>query len=179
MLLTCILRVHVDMRSRGSMKDLQIGELARLFGLAPHVLRHWEAMGLLSPAARRHGRRRYDQGHVTRVAVIIRGQEAGLSLSDVRELLETSDQSSRRVVLERHKAQLEARLADIQASKQMIEHALECRHEDFTACPAFQRAIQGVVERYSKGRNSTRPDSNCPSGRRLADRRPKPRGRRA
>ncbi|WXK67305.1 MerR family DNA-binding transcriptional regulator [Nonomuraea sp. N2-4H] len=32
---------------------MAIGEVAARFGLAPHVLRHWEAMGLLSPRASR------------------------------------------------------------------------------------------------------------------------------
>jgi DNA-binding transcriptional MerR regulator len=36
-----------------------IGELAGRFGLATHVLRHWEAAGLLIPAARVGGRRQY------------------------------------------------------------------------------------------------------------------------
>jgi DNA-binding transcriptional MerR regulator len=31
------------------MNELLIGDLARLFGLAPNVLRHWEAMRLLRP----------------------------------------------------------------------------------------------------------------------------------
>jgi hypothetical protein len=38
--------------------ELTIGELAARFGLATHVLRHWETKGLLSPARRVAGRRR-------------------------------------------------------------------------------------------------------------------------
>jgi MerR family transcriptional regulator, copper efflux regulator len=158
----------ISTRGQADMGDLQIGELARLFNLAPNVLRHWETMGLLAPDSRPSGRRRYQQEHVTRVAMIIRAQEAGLSLSDVRALLGSRDRASRRAVLKRHKAYLEARLAELHASKQMIEHALDCRHESLSACPAFQKAIQGVVERYARGLSSS-ANSECPAGKRLPD----------
>lgn len=35
-----------------SSEALTIGELAQRFGLATHVLRYWESMGLLKPARR-------------------------------------------------------------------------------------------------------------------------------
>jgi MerR family copper efflux transcriptional regulator len=46
-----IVRLNVGMKS--------IGEVAARFGLPAHVLRHWEAQGLLTPA--RHGDRRRDR----------------------------------------------------------------------------------------------------------------------
>lgn len=51
-----------------------IGELAARFGLATHVLRHWEDEGLLLTAARVGGRRRYDDAQVARVVMILRGK---------------------------------------------------------------------------------------------------------
>ena len=147
------------------MQELQIGELARLFGLAPNVLRHWETMRLLSPAARVNGRRRYGREHVTRVAMIIMGQEAGLALNDVREVFEATNSSVRRALLERHVRTLEARLAVIQSSKQMIEHALDCpMFDDSERCPSCQRAIGELIERYSQVPNQV--ESQRHGGRR-------------
>ena len=149
------------------MNELHIGDLARLFGLAPNVLRHWEAMELLSPAARVNGRRRYGQEHVTRVAMIIMGQEAGLTLDDVREVFDATNPKVRRAVLEGHVRTLEARLAVIQSSKQMIEHALDCpMFDDYKACPSCQRAIAALSERYSQPSHPT--ESERHAGRRLA-----------
>jgi MerR family copper efflux transcriptional regulator len=48
------MRVQVDLKS-----TVAIGDLAARFGLATHVLRHWEEMGLLRPARTSAGRRRY------------------------------------------------------------------------------------------------------------------------
>jgi DNA-binding transcriptional MerR regulator len=120
---------------------MSIGELAGHFGLATHVLRHWEEMGILAPAERVGGRRRYRKEHVDRVAVILRAKEAGFSLADIREMLEAPDLESRRVILRRHLAMLEQRIAEAETAKAMVEHGLGCRAEDFTTCPNFLRIV--------------------------------------
>nr|PZN41961.1 MAG: MerR family transcriptional regulator [Actinomycetota bacterium] len=126
---------------------MSIGELAERFGLATHVLRHWESAGLLTPAYRVAGRRRYTRDHVTRVAMILRGKEAGLSLPQLREILTATDPAARRELLERHRAELDERIARIQASKELIEHVLECGAPDFTRCPEFQELVRAMAAR--------------------------------
>ncbi|TNY36694.1 MerR family transcriptional regulator [Thermomonospora catenispora] len=124
---------------------MSIGELAGRFGLRPHVLRHWEAMGLLSPARGVGGRRRYTEDHVTRVAMIVRGKAAGFSLERLREMFQTPDPRRRRDLLRAHYAALERRIEEIKDSQRLIEHALECRSEDFTRCPEFRRLVEGLA----------------------------------
>lgn len=128
-------------------EEMTIGELAARFGLATHVLRHWEAMGLLTPAARVNGRRRYSQGHVARVAMIMHGKEAGFGLRQLREMLDAPDPSTRRVLVEHHHAALERWIAQAQAAKEMVEHVLDCPAEDFTQCPNFQQMVQRIAAR--------------------------------
>jgi MerR family copper efflux transcriptional regulator len=134
------------MKSSGGIVDMTIGELAARFDLAPHVLRHWEAMGLLSPAARVNGRRRYGQEHVARVAMILGGKSGGLSLEQLRDLLDARSPADRRELLERHHAELERRIHRIERSKAMIEHALSCDEHDFTQCPNFKRLVADIAE---------------------------------
>jgi MerR family transcriptional regulator, copper efflux regulator len=116
---------------------MSIGELARRFDLAPHVLRHWEAMGLLTPATRVNGRRRYTRDHVIRVMTIIRAKSAGMSLQQVREILTVSGRAERQSLLQRYHAELEHRLQEIAASKALIEHLMQCTADDFTQCPTY------------------------------------------
>jgi DNA-binding transcriptional MerR regulator len=125
---------------------MTIGQLAGHFGLATHVLRHWEAMGLIAPAERVNGRRRYRESQVAHVAMIVRGKQAGLSLDQIREIIDAPDGPTRREVLRRRHAELEQRVADIQASKAMLEHAIHCPVEDFIACPSFQRIVRRIAE---------------------------------
>src|SRR5260370_15811352 len=75
--------------------EYTIGELAARFGLATHVLRYWEDMGLLSPARRGAGRRGYGPAHMTRVAEIMLGKDAGFSLEQLRELFAAPDRDRR------------------------------------------------------------------------------------
>ncbi|MFE0102415.1 MerR family transcriptional regulator [Streptomyces sp. NPDC059009] len=122
---------------------LPIGALAERFGLATHVLRHWEAMGLLTPGRDAAGRRRYGAAHLTRVAVILRGKEAGLGLPALRELLATTDPEARRTVLRREQAALRRRIAAARASLDLIDCALDCDHEDLDTLPALPACSRG------------------------------------
>jgi MerR family transcriptional regulator, copper efflux regulator len=124
---------------------LTIGQLAGRFDLPTHVLRHWEDVGLIEPAERVSGRRRYHEWQAGRIAMILRGKDAGLSLEQLREILEAPDGPSRKGLLRRHRQQLEQRRAAIELSKAMIEHAIDCQAEDFTRCPHFLR----ILQRYS------------------------------
>ncbi len=137
--------VNVDTKSSGPDEGMTIGELAGRFGLATHVLRHWETIGLLAPARRANGRRRYGEADLTRVALVLRGKEAGFSLEHMREVLAAPDPSTRRALLERHHAELERRIAEAQASKEMIEHALDCPSEDFLDCPYFKQMVAARI----------------------------------
>ncbi|MFJ5901472.1 MerR family transcriptional regulator [Streptomyces sp. NPDC093064] len=120
---------------------MSIGPVAERFGLATHVLRHWEAMGLLAPDRDSAGRRGYHVGHLTRVAVILRAKEAGLSLDTIGSLAATADPAKRRDLLQEEAAALRSRIAAAQYSLELIECALGCDHEDFTQCAHFRQMV--------------------------------------
>ncbi|MFD9030780.1 MerR family transcriptional regulator [Streptomyces sp. NPDC059567] len=125
----------------GERDSMGIGALAKRFGLATHVLRHWESMGLLSPARDAAGRRRYRIADLTRVAVILRAKDAGFSLDIIRSLTATADAVKRRNILCAEAKALRSRIAAAQASLDLIECALGCDHEDFTQCAHFQQVV--------------------------------------
>jgi DNA-binding transcriptional MerR regulator len=120
--------------------EYTIGELAARFGLATHVLRHWEDMGL-SPVRRVAGRRVYGPPHVTRVAEILLGKDAGFSLEQLRELFTAPDRGRRREVLRAQLAQVRQRIARLTLSQTLLEHGLRCRHPDYQSCPHFQAMV--------------------------------------
>ncbi|MEC3977142.1 MerR family transcriptional regulator [Amycolatopsis sp. H20-H5] len=122
-----------------------IGEIAARFGLATHVLRHWESVGLLSPVRVTGARRRYGHDELYRVAVILRAKEAGLGLDDIRELLTVAKPLARKEILERQRAALTERIARAQASLDLLGHALDCPHPDLTTCPHFRQSVAELV----------------------------------
>lgn len=133
-----MLRLNVDMKSSVTMS---IGEVAGHFGLATHVLRHWETMGLLSPARATAGRRRYDRSDLHRVAAILLAKEAGLALTDIRDILTTTDIEKRRKIQRRHRDELIRRTEKIRAALNFIEGGLTCDYEDITECPDYQSLV--------------------------------------
>lgn len=130
-----MLRLNVDMKS--------IGEVASRFGLPTHVLRHWEAEGLLTPA-RDGDRRRYSDADLYRVASILLAKEAGLGLADIRSILVAGTAATRHEVMARHSAELRARIIRAQAALTMLEGGQNCGHDDLMACENFRGLLRGV-----------------------------------
>jgi DNA-binding transcriptional MerR regulator len=136
-----ILGLNVNMKSSAML----IGEVAARFGLATHVLRHWESEGLLSPARVTGARRRYTTEDLYRVATILRAKEAGFPLPEIREMLAAGSQSARREVLVRQHEALRAKMARLRSAMTLLEGALSCTHEDLTTCPHFQSQLEELV----------------------------------
>ncbi|MEU6111446.1 MerR family transcriptional regulator [Streptomyces albidoflavus] len=135
-----MLRLDVGMKSTGgSPATLSIGAVATRFGLAPHVLRHWEAMGLLDPVRDAGGRRRYRPEDLTRVATILVMKEAGLDLTTIGSLSATTDRTARRELLRPAADALRSRIAAAQAALELVESGLGCAYEDVTDCPVYRR----------------------------------------
>ena len=100
-----------------------IGELAREFDLTTRAIRFYEDCGLLAPL--RRGRQRvYSLRDRTRLKLTLRGKRLGLTLAEVKELVDmyesprdTQPQLKKfLVVLATHREQLEQQLADLQAT---------------------------------------------------------------
>ncbi len=67
---------------------MKIGELARLSGVAASRIRFYEANGLLQPAQRQaNGYREYTPETLTRLEIILRAQDTGFSLEEIKALL--------------------------------------------------------------------------------------------
>jgi DNA-binding transcriptional MerR regulator len=146
-----IVRLHVDMKSSASM---DIGEIAGHFGLPTHVLRHWETIGLLSPARASGGRRRYDRSDLYRVASILLAKEAGLTLVGIRDFLTTTDIDKRRKIARHQCDELARRIQEMQAALTLLEGGLSCYHEDITECPNFQSLVAARIPQTGYGRTA-------------------------
>lgn len=88
-----------------------IGHFARLSGLSIHALRHYDDVGLLTPADVDpvSGYRRYRREQV-RLARLIRSLRwIDLPVEEIRSVLATTDTDAVRAVLDRHRSRLEHR----------------------------------------------------------------------
>ena len=116
----------------------RISDLAREFDLTPRAMRFYEDLGLLRPERTGPGGRQrvYSSRDRTRLKLTLRAKRLGLSLTEARELIDmydsprdTGPRLSRYLqVLGQPRAQLEARLAELQATlAEVAEQEQEAR----------------------------------------------------
>jgi len=116
-------------------KTFTIGELAREFDLTTRAIRFYEDCGLITP--QRSGRNRvYTQRERTRLKLTLRGKRLGLTLAEVKELVDmyesprdTQPQLQKYLaVLGAHREQLEQQMADLHATLDEVRsHEKEAR----------------------------------------------------
>jgi DNA-binding transcriptional MerR regulator len=115
-------------RDRALNAEFSISELAQEFDVTPRAIRFYEDQGLLAP--RREGQRRvYTARDRTRLKLTLRGKRLGLTLSEIRELIDMYEPGrDERPQLERflsvlasHKASLLQQRADIEAQLAELE----------------------------------------------------------
>jgi MerR family transcriptional regulator, redox-sensitive transcriptional activator SoxR len=68
------------------MLQLTISEAARQVGLQASAIRYYEQIGLLPPAQRMSGQRRYDTTVLYRLAIIQWARRLGFTLDEIRQL---------------------------------------------------------------------------------------------
>jgi MerR family redox-sensitive transcriptional activator SoxR len=126
---------------------LLIGDVARLSGKAPSAIRYYEAVGLLEAPARISGRRRYPSTVVRTLAVIETAQRAGLSLEDIRHLLQAT--RSNRAATERLREVAEQKLPELREAieraeivRGWLEGAARCDCPTLDDCPLFDDPVR-------------------------------------
>lgn len=112
-----------------------ITELAQEFEVTPRAIRFYEDMGLLTPA--RDGRHRiYAQRDRTRLKLTLRGKRLGLSLQEIKQLVDLYDSPRDTAVqlqafvevLASHRRQLERQREDIELTlAEIAQHEARCR----------------------------------------------------
>lgn len=113
------------------MAEMSIGEVAQQAGVEPSTLRYYESIGILPPAKRVSGQRRYTPGALKWLAIIQVAKEAGFTLPEVGTLLsgfsEMEPPSARWKAMARKKLpEVEALISRAQRMKQLLEEGLEC-----------------------------------------------------
>ena len=112
-----------------------ITELAREFGVTTRAIRFWETHGLVAPS-REGGARCYGKRDRTRLKLALRGKRLGLSLAEIKELIDmydtVEDESTQLLsflgALEQRRAALEQQRDDIQAVlKEIVRFEKQCR----------------------------------------------------
>jgi len=135
----------------GSM-PMSISEVAKQIGLRPSAIRYYEQIGMLAPAHRVSGQRRYDVTALHRLTVIQRARQTGFTLAEIRELFfgfrPGTPPSIRWQSLRKRKiVELDATLEHIQSMRTLVLQQGECR------CAALEECGKKMFEKQcAKGK---------------------------
>ena len=119
-----------------------IGDLSREFDVTARTLRFYEDKGLLSPL-RDGQKRKYNARDRARLILVLRGKRIGLSLEELKELLDLYDlEGGKRhqmqsalmkfkyqlQILENQKADISAAISDLQTNIIRVEEYLQSQN---------------------------------------------------
>jgi len=129
------------------MPTYTISELAREFEVTPRAIRFYEDQGLLSPERVGAGGRQrlYSQRDRTRLKLTLRGKRLGLSLSEVRELVDMYESPSDTV------AQLTRFLAVLGRNRRALEQKLQDLQETLAEIDAHRARAQALLDQARAG----------------------------
>lgn len=117
---------------------LTIGEVAERAGLRTSALRYYEEAGLLEPATRVSGQRRYDETALERLTVIQFCQQLGFTLAEIRLLLTEprgAKQKERwRGFVDAKVGELDETITRVRAMKKVLLTSRDCDCIDVQEC---------------------------------------------
>ena len=137
------------------MAQLTISQVARQIRLRPSAIRYYERIGLLPPAERLSGQRRYDPTVLYRLAIIQRARQLGFTLPEIRHLFfgfrDVTRPSERwRTLSQRKLAELDHLMDGIKAVRGVLTKLMtKCRCDTLDQCGKgiFQSMNRDVVAR--------------------------------
>ncbi len=122
-----------------------IGQVAELSGVKIETIRYYEREGIV-PAADRsaNGRRLYDAAAISRLRFIRRCRDLGFPISDVRTLLDLSENASKhcddvRAISERHLLDVRERLSDLRELEVALTELVQACVDAQSECPTLKR----------------------------------------
>ncbi len=121
---------------------LNIGDTAKASGVTAKMIRHYESIGLITPAQRTDaGYRVYTERDVQVLQFVHRGRALGFSLEQIKTLLALWQDKGRaskdvRAMAKQHIAELDRKIADMQSMRRTLASlASACHGDDRPDCP--------------------------------------------
>ena len=129
------------------MSHLTISEVAQQVGLRSSAIRYYEQLGILPPANRISGQRRYDKTVLYRLAVVQRARQAGFALDEIRTLFFGFQEGTRaearwRRLADRKLAELNALAEQIAAMQTLLKRMRSKCH-----CKTLEMCGKAILEK--------------------------------
>jgi DNA-binding transcriptional MerR regulator len=140
---------------------LSIGELSERTGVPTSALRYYDELGLVRPAARAAGRRRYSASAVRDVGVVLFLREIGFSLAEIGCFV-AGERQGRRKLIDHKLAELAEQQHRIEVARTALEHGRRCPASDPMTCSRFWSIIDARLRGVSVEESHTRAHPQTP-----------------
>ena len=142
---------------------MNVGEAAQRSGVSAKMIRHYESIGLITPAKRTAaGYRTYQTDDVHRLRFIKRARELGFSLGNIKQLLELwanrrrSSAKVKQIALE-HIAELRDQIARAESMLHALQRLADsCHGDERETCPILDDLAQVADVRTVSGETRRR-----------------------
>ena len=131
---------------------MQIGEAAKSSGVNAKMIRYYESVGLLQPAARQgNSYRDYGKRDIHELRFIGRARKLGFSVEEIAALLSLwrdRTRSSRdvREIAAKHLEKLDGRIVELQGMAAVLRHLVQACHGDGRPdCPILDDLSDGKL----------------------------------
>ncbi|WP_068636791.1 Cu(I)-responsive transcriptional regulator [Thauera butanivorans] len=133
---------------------MNIGEAARASGVSAKMIRYYESVGLIPPAARTDsGYRAYTESGVHMLRFIRRARDLGFAVAEIHDLLGLWRDRSRKSadvkrVAQQHIADLQRRIDELRQMADTLQTLVACcAGDDRPDCPILANLEQDEVEK--------------------------------
>ena len=131
---------------------MNIGQASKASGVTTKMIRYYDEIGLVRPSARTDANyREYDEREINELRFIRRARSLGFSMPEITQLLSLWRDRGRpsrevKAIAERHLADLDARIAEMQAMADTLRHLSHCcAGDDRPDCPILADLTQGAL----------------------------------
>lgn len=123
---------------------LTISEVARRVGLRSSAIRYYEQLGIVPPAHRVSGQRRYDEAALYRLVTLQRARQIGFSLDEIRQLFfgfrkGTSPSARWKKLSQQKLAELDRLVNEIKAIQLVLQEQGRC------GCATLEECGKGLL----------------------------------
>jgi DNA-binding transcriptional MerR regulator len=123
------------------MSELSIGELSDRTGVPTSTLRYYDELGLVRPAARAAGRRRYAESAVRDVGLILCFREIGFSLAEIQRFID-GERDGRQEMIGNKLAELAEQQHRLDVARTALEHGQKCPAGEPMKCSRFWSIVE-------------------------------------
>lgn len=124
------------------MKELDIGQVAKLSGVVPSTLRFYEKKGLIRPIGRHGLRRQYHEDVLNKLQLIALGQIAGFTLDEMAGMFDAQGKITLdREKMHRRAQQIDSTIRRLKLLSSGLKHVAKCTEPEHTQCEEFKRIV--------------------------------------